>query len=171
MASCALTQGYVFGCDVGAGGTKEAWLIELENIDTITESSGLITAITKKAGKVFRKYQLVQDTASFGEDITGNVQNGTLYYAQRGTIIINKQQVAVRNEIMLLAKNRLGIVIRDNNGDARMYGRVDGMRLLGGTAETGTAWADRNGYTLNFTGNERDLAPFVQESVLATLET
>lgn len=169
--SCALTSDYSFSCDVGVGGTKELYLIELENISSVTESSGTLTAITKASGKIFRKYQLVQETANFGEDITGNRQNGTLFYPQRGTIIINKQNVAVRNEILLLAKNRLAVVIKDNNLTYRLYGREYGLQIQTGTAETGTAWGDRNGYTLNFTGNELELAPFVTDAVIATLQT
>ncbi len=171
MQSCALTQDYDFGCDVGAGGLKEVYLIELENVSSYTESSGTLTGITKVAGKVFRKYKLVQDTATAQEDITGNLQNGTLYYAQKVTIVINKQNVAVRNEILLLAKNRLVIVTVDNNDEERLYGRENGLRLQTGSAATGTAWGDRNGYNLEFSGNERELAPFVQDSVIATLQT
>ncbi len=171
MANCALTSDYSFGCDVGVGGTKEMYLIELENISSVTESSGTLTVITKASGKIFRKYQLVQETANFGEDITGNRQNGTLFYPQRGTIVINKQNVAVRNEILLLAKNRLAVVIKDNNLTYRLYGREYGLQVATGTAETGTAWGDRNGYTLNFTGNELELAPFVLDAVIATLQT
>jgi hypothetical protein len=169
--SCALTSDYTFGCDVGAGGVKESYIIEKGNIASYTESSGTLTAITKVTGAVFRKYQLVLETAFFDEAITGNRQNGTNFYAQSGTIVINKQQVAVRNEILLLAKNQLVIVTKDNNGAYKLYGRDDGLMLLGGGANTGTAWADRNGYTLNFTGNERELAPFVTDAVIATLQT
>lgn len=169
--SCALTQDYSFGCDVGTGGTKECYIIELENIDSLTESSGTITAVTKKVGKIFRKYQLVQETALFEETITGNRQNGTLFYGQKGTIVINKQNVAVRNEILLLAKNNLVIVTKDNNNTYRLYGREYGLKLASGSASTGTAWGDRNGYSLEFTGNEPELSPFVAAEVIATLQT
>lgn len=171
MANCALTQDYSFGCDVGTGGTKECYLIELENISSVTESSGTLTAITKASGKIFRKYQLVLETANFEESIVGNRANGTIFYDQKGTIILNKQQVAVRNEIMLLAKNNLVVVIKDNNDTYRLYGRQYGLRLETGSAATGTAWGDRNGYTLNFTGKEPELAPFVQDTVISTLQT
>lgn len=169
--SCALTQDYSFGCDIGSGGLKELYLIELGNVASITESSGTVTAITKVAGKVFRKYQLVQDTASAEEGIVGNAQNGTLFYSQKITIVINKQSVAVRNEILLLAKNRLVIVAVDNNDTQRLYGWDQGVVLNEGNAGTGTAWGDRNGYTLTFSGNQRELAQFVQASVLTTLQT
>jgi hypothetical protein len=169
--SCALTQSYSFGCDVGAGGLKEAFLIELENISSVTESSGTLTAITKATGKKFRKYQLVQDTASAEEALVGNQQNGTLYYDQKVTFVINKQNVSVRNEILLLAKNRLAIVVVDNNDTYRLYGWDQGVRLNEGNAGSGTAWGDRNGYTLVFTGKQRELAQFVNADTLATLET
>ena len=171
MANCALTQDYSFQCDVGVGGTKEVYLIELENISSYTESSGTLTAITKVSGKIFRKYQLVLETANFEENITGNRQNGTLFYPQKGTIIINKQNVAVRNEILLLAKNRLVAVIKDNNLTYRLFGREYGLMLQTGNATTGVAWGDRNGYSLEFTGNELELAPFVLDAVIATLQT
>lgn len=169
--NCALTQDYSFGCDVGVGGTIEAWIIEQGNIASVTESSGTLTAITKASGKIFRKYQLVLETANFTESIVGNRQNGTLAYEQKGTIIINKQNVAVRNEILLLALNTLVIIIHDQNDTYRYFGRVNGLRLADGSADTGTALGDRNGYTLNFTGKEAQLAPFVQLSVIATLQT
>jgi hypothetical protein len=171
MASCALTQDYSFGCDVGAGGTIECWIIESSNITSLTESSGTLTAITKAAGKIFRKYQLVLETANFDEKIVGNRQNGTVAYEQSGSIILNKQQVAVRNEILLLAVNTLTIILHDQNDTYRLFGRVNGLRLQDGSASTGTALADRNGYTLNFTGKESQLAPFVQAAVIATLQT
>lgn len=171
MANCALTQDYSFGCDVGTGGTKEIWLIELDNISSVTESSGTLTTITKATGKIFRKYQLVLETANFQEGIVGNRQNGTIYYDQKGTIVLNKQQVAVRNEVLLLAVNKLAMVIHDNNDTYRLYGRQFGLRVETGSADTGTAWGDRNGYTLNFTGKEPQLAPFVDPAVIATLQT
>lgn len=169
--NCALTSDYSFGCDTGIGGLKEVYFIELENVTSVTESSGTLTAITKATGKVFRKYQLVLETANFKEDITGNRQNGTLFYPQTGLIVINKQNVAVRNEILLLAKNRLIAVAKDNNLTYRLFGREFGMMLLTGSADSGTAWGDRNGYTLNFTGAELELAPFVSDAVIATLQT
>jgi len=77
----------------------------------------------------------------------------------------------MRNEILLLAKNRLAIAIQDNNDTYRLYGRTNGLRLNEGTAGTGTAWGDRNGYALTFSGNEAELAPFVQASVYNTLQS
>lgn len=169
--SCALTADYNFSCDVGAGGVIEAYFIEKNNVTSFTESSGTLTAITKATGKVFRKYQLVVETASFDENLQGNVQNGTLFADQKGVIIINKQSVAVRNELMLLGRNTLIAVFKDQNLSYRLFGRENGLRVESGAATTGTSLADRNGYTINFSGKEPELAPFVLDAVIATLQT
>lgn len=176
--SCALTQGFNLDCREGVGGTKEVYIIETDNVASITETSGVVTAITKSTGKRFWKYSLVRETSNATETITGSEANGTLFYAQQVQLIINRRQASVRNEIMLLAKNRLTIVVVENQvisgtqqNRSWLYGRVNGLLLNGGSSDSGTAWADRNGYTLPFTGNEVELAPEVLFSVLATLET
>lgn len=170
--ACVLTQDITFSCDVGSGGVnKEIYVIELDNIASYTESSGTITTITKASGKIFRKYQLVQETAVFDETIAGNIQNGTIFYDQKGTIVFNKQTVAKRNEIIILAKTPVVVVAQDNNGSWKLYGRVNGMRLLDGAITTGTAFTDRNGYTLNFSVKEAEPAPFVDSTIITGLQT
>ena len=168
--ACALTQGYSLGCREGIGCIKEVYIMEVGNLSAVTEASGVVTAITKAAGKRFWKYSLIRETSNFDEAITGNEQNGTIYYAQTGAIILNTKMAATRNEIMLLAKNNIVVVAVENTGKSFLYGKEFGLSLLTGNASSGTAWADRNGYTLNFSGNEKELAPEVQTSVLATLE-
>ncbi len=176
--ACALTQGFNLDCREGVGGVKEVYIIETDNLSVVTETSGVVTAITKLAGKRFWKYSLVRETSNATETINASEANGTLFYAQQVQLIINRRQASVRNEIMLLAKNRLTIVVVENQvvsgtqqNRAWLYGRVNGLQLNGGSSDSGTAWADRNGYTLPFTGNEVELAPEVQYAVLATLET
>jgi len=170
LTGCALTTDYSFGCGTGAGGVKTFWIIEMDNVTAIVESSGLVTGITKVSGKVFRRYQLVLETSNTAEAITTNRQNGTTFFAQTLTMIINKQQLAVRNELLLMSRINVMIIAEDNNSTWRLYGRENGL-ILGGNVPSGTAWADRNGYEITLTGNEEELAPFVDETVIATLQT
>lgn len=167
--ACALTQGYTFDCKDNIGGLKSVWFIAWNDVTAITEASGTVTAITKAGGKVFYKYQLVRNTASFTENIAGSIENGTVVYNQELLIVINKMQVSMRNEILLLAQNNLMAVVEDQNGRYWLAGRYNGLDLLTGTAGTGVAQADRNGYSLTFSGGERQLAPAVADAVIATL--
>lgn len=167
--ACALTQGYSLDCRDSLGGITEVYFIEFSNVSAVTEASGVVSAITKGSGKVFRKYQLVPATSSLTENINANVQNGTVYYAQELSIILNKLQANTRNEILLLAKNILMAVVTDNNGKYWLLGRTNGLNVTGGSGSTGTAQGDRSGYTLTFSAMEAQLAPEVSSSIIAGL--
>ncbi len=171
IPGCVLTSDYSFGCDKGAGGIKVFWIIEKDNITSVGETSGNLTAITKASGKVFRRYELVMETSDTVETLTGDQKNGTSFWAQAVKLIINKQQLAVRNELLLMSRTDVIIVAQDNNDTYRLYGRDNGLALLAGTITSGTAWGDRNGYEMNFTGKELESAPFVSSSVISTLQT
>jgi len=169
--ACALTQGYTLDCRDSLGGITEVYFIASSDVSSITEASGVITALTKASGKRFYKYELVKGTSMFTETVTANVQNGTLYYTTELTIILNKLQANTRNEILLLAQNRLNAVAKDSNGKFWYLGKTRTLDLTGGSAATGTAEGDRSGYTLTFTGAEPNLCPEVNSSVASALTT
>ena len=60
-----------------------------------------------------------------------------------------------------LGKGRLAIVVQDNNDNYFVMGHTNGCFLTGGTAATGAAMGDLNGYTLGFTAEEVDAAPLL----------
>jgi len=151
--ACALTQGYTLDCRDSLGGIVEVYFTEAANVTATTEASGVITALTKASGKRFWKYALVKDTSMFNQTMTASVANGTVVYGQELQIILNKLQTNTRNELLLLAQNSLVAVMTAN------------------AASTGTAQADRSGFTLTFTGSEPALAPSVAQAVYSVLET
>ena len=157
--ACALTQNYTLDCKDSLGGLKEVYFAAVEDIASYAGSGGTLTAVTMDAGKYFWKYDLVKESSNFAEAVNTNIQNGTVFYAQTLEIILNKLQVNTRNEILLLAKNQLVAIVKDNNNAFWILGKDNGLDLTGGGSGTGTAFGDRNGYTLTFTGNEKELAP------------
>ena len=167
--ACALTQGYTLDCRDSLGGITEVYFIEKGNVTSTTQASGVITAVVKAATKVFRKYELVPGTSSLTENINASVENGTVFYAQELSIILNKLQANTRNEILLLAQNTLAAVVGDNNGKYWYLGKVRGINITGGSGATGTANGDRSGYTLTFSGSEGELAPEVSAGIIAGL--
>ena len=169
--ACALTSGYTLDCKDNIGVLKSVWFIGYNDVASVTEASGVITAITKDAGKGFYKYQLVRNTASFTENIAGSIENGTVVFNQELLIVINKMQTSMRNEMLLLAKNNMMAVVEDQNGRYWLAGRFNGLDLLTGSVSTGLAQADRNGYSFTFSGGEKESAPEVQSSVISTLTT
>lgn len=167
--ACALTQGYTLDCKDSIGGIKAVWFIAAGDVSSVTEVSGVVTAITKASGKVFYKYQLVKNSSSLTENINANIQNGTIFYAQELAIMLNKMQANTRNEILLLAKNNLLAVVEDANGKYWLLGKQNGLDITAGSSATGTAQADKNGYALTFSGGEKELAPEVTSGIIAGL--
>jgi hypothetical protein len=149
----------------------EVLFIAKADVTATTEASGVITAITKAAGKRFYSYALVKETANFVENINASVENGTVFYQQELTIVLNKLQANTRNEILLLAQSLLVAIAKDNNGSYWYLGKVNGLDITAGNSGTGTAIGDRSGYTLTFTGKEAALAPAVSSSIIAALLT
>ncbi len=159
--ACALTQGYTLDCKDSIGGLTAVYFAPWEDLGTVTQASGVVTTLTMDVGKKFYKYDLVKESSNFAEAVSTNVQNGTVFYTQTLEVILNKLQVNTRNEILLLAKNRLAVIATDNQGDHWFLGLGYGLDLTGGGSATGTAFGDRSGYTLTLTGNEKELAPKV----------
>jgi hypothetical protein len=168
---CSLTQSYLLDCRLSYGGTKEVYIIEYDNVTSVTQASGIVTAITKASGKVFRKYALIAHTGEADEALTASREMGTLSNKQTIKFPINKMTVSVRNELFLLAQNRLMFVVVDENGTNWLYGGDYGLTLTTASAKTGKVLADRNGYELTFEGDEKNLAYEVNAATLATLLT
>lgn len=166
---CNLTQNITIDCKDSLGGLKEVLFIEFDNVTTMTEASGVITAITLPTGKQFRRYVMPKETAFFTETPNVSVPNGTVFYQQELTIVINKMAANTRNEVQLLAQNRLIAIALDLNGKYWLLGREQAIDLTGGEGGSGTAHGDRNGYTRAFTGMERFMAPEVMASIIAAL--
>ena len=168
---CALTSGYTLDCKDSSGGIVEVYFIEKGNVTAINEASGVVTGLTKASGKRFWKYELPKETGSLTETLTGNVQNGTVFYASEMKVVVNKLLVAVRNEIRLLAQNTLIAVAKDNNGKYWLVGRQNGIDLTTGTLGTGTAFGDRSGFDLTFGGSEPEPMLEVNSTVANALQT
>lgn len=169
--ACALTQDYNLDCRDSVGGLKEVYFMELGSLSAFTEASGVVTALTKAAGKRFYKYQLVKQTSMFDDTFTGNEENGTNYSAQKLSIVLNKMQANTRNEIQLLAKNLLVAVAVDRNGKAFLLGATNGLVAKTAKGESGTKMGDRNGYVIEFDGNEPFMAQEVSSSIVSALTT
>lgn len=166
---CNLTQSYNLDCRDAVGGLKEVYFMELGNLTSFTEASGVVTAITKAAGKRFYKYALVKQTSKFEDTLTVSEENGTVFSAQKLTVILNKLQANTRNEITLLAQNLLVCIAGDRNGKYWMLGATNGLVITTVKGETGTKMGDRSGYTLEFDGAEPAFCPEVSTGLIAGL--
>ena len=166
---CVLISGRTLDCRDSVGGIKRLLITELANKATLTTTAGAISAFTLATGKQFWSYEQVRETSNFSEAIQASVENGTLAYETTLTAIFNKGETATRNQIRLLAQNRLMIIAEDRNGKYWLIGEANGAELTAGTYASGTAMGDRNGYELTFVAKEVEPIKEVASGLIAAL--
>ena len=149
---CELTAGRLLDCKNSVGGIRSILLMELADYDP-TYTATILTAVTAAVG--FR-YDLPKATGNFSEAITVSSENGSVFYEDTLTIKLHKLDAATRNEIKLIAQNRLVCFILDNNNEQWCMGEVLGAELTAGTAATGTALGDAYAYDLTFMSQEKE---------------
>ena len=167
--TCALTKGFTLDCRDSNGGIKKIYVTEHSNKNTLTETSGVITAFTLNTGKQFWTYELPDNTAQLTENIQANTQNGTVVYSQELQLVLHKLQTSVRNELKLLAQNRLMIIVLDTNGVYWLLGKTTGGWLTGGSSVSGQAKADMSGYNMTFIAEEPEPMTEVSSGLISTL--
>lgn len=168
--SCDITSGFTLGCRDNSGGIKNLFILSGSISSVADESDGLIDSISG-SGEFFQ-FELFRQTSDFSEAINATPENGTVFYEQTVNATFFKLQSATRNQVRVLAKNPdLKIIVETNNGSVDGIGRYwllgeeNGVQLLSGTGQTGTAFGDLNGYTLTFTGQEPEPASEISGSL------
>lgn len=155
--ACDLTTGFTVGCNDSAGGIAEFWFANMPSDFAIAyDASGQASGVTG-TGLAYYLYETTnaQGAASvMNDNPTVDSANGTSYFDQTATYVLNKMDSAKRNEVKLLATAKLSIIIKDNNGAYWLMGATNGVRMTAGDNGTGTALGDRNGYSLSFQAQE-----------------
>ena len=173
---CAITAGYSIDCRESIAGIQTIWLTESANLldasgnSRITESSGTVTAMTKATGKKFYKFEIPRGTAVASTNMTGSLENGSVYFTHEVSFPINSRTATVRNIITTLAKNRLCFVTLEMDNVYRMYGKGYGLFMDSTENSSGTAPGDRNGAMLKFSSMETEDFLVVSAAVAANLE-
>jgi hypothetical protein len=169
FSSCYTTSNICKGCRDSIGGIKQVYIV-----------AGCVTGVTMNAdqeiltvgatGGTVYTYQVEKNTSNFVENIQASLENGTVVYNQQVNLVFLKLQQSTRNQIKLLAQNtNMKVFVETNEGSIFYLGEDFGMALSSGTAESGTAFADRNGYTLLLEGFEKEPAAKLANSLSQTL--
>lgn len=171
--SCFISSGVALGCSDGIGGIKKIYIVGGggEVTGFTYDVDGAVTGATSTSGTTLYGFELKRNTSSLSQNTTKNFENGTIFWEQVLTAILFKYDQDKRNQLKVLGQNdQIQIVAIDQNDVQYLLGQVNGMYLSGGSAATGTAYGDRNGFELIFTGQEPEPARVI-DGALATVFT
>jgi hypothetical protein len=158
MACSNLTAGFINDCNDGQGSIEKVFIAN-GPVESITESAGVITAITVGGSALvpadFFVFEVPRQTTSLTETITPSQENGTVTYQQDLAMVFNRMSAAKRNQILLMAEaTSMVAVAKDANGNYWSIGIERGAYMSAGTAVSGVSYADRNGYEITISGLE-----------------
>lgn len=170
MACSNLTAGFTLDCNDSNGGVEKIFIAN-GPVQSITESAGVVTAITVGGVPLtpadFFEFEVPRQTSSFTETHTVSQENGTLFYDQALTAVFNKMEASKRNELLLMGQaTNMVAVFKDNNGKYWSVGLERGAYMTSGTSTSGTAYGDRNGYEIVISGTEVEPSYEITSSIV-----
>jgi iron only hydrogenase large subunit-like protein len=169
FSSCFTSSNICKGCRDAVGGIKAAYVVAGCVTGTTENADQEILTVGATGGTVYQ-FQVEKNTSNFVETIQASLENGTVVVNQIVNLVFLKLQQSTRNQIKLLAQNtNLKVFVETNEGDIFYLGEDFGLALQTSTAETGTAFADRYGYTVVLEGFEKYMAKKLAGSLSNTL--
>ena len=163
--ACDLTRGRLIDCKDTIGGLKAIYIaksysnnVSAEAIINTTEMTTAGFATWSCCGgtvEVF-KYDLVQNLSSLSVTINSDNANGTTFFTQALSVVLQKIDHDMTNELRLMAYARSQIFVQDANDNVYLLGIDGGCYVTGGTVVTGVAKGDMNGYTIEWGAEEKN---------------
>ena len=160
MACDVLTGGRNKPCKDAVGGIRKIHFADFGAMGTVTMDATLAYSdnISDMSGNVSNELEYhtydVKGNSSLETNIQTSIENGTTFFEQTLNITLHKLTGADNKEIKLLAFARPHVFVETFDGKVFCVGREHGAECTGGTAVTGTAMGDLQGYTLTFVANE-----------------
>jgi len=160
--SCNLTSGRLKPCKDAVGGLRKLYFVDFGALGDVTLVDDEITEI---AGD-FTYYEYdVKWNSDLTQTVNSSLENGTTFYEQVLNATFTKLTKEDNKELKLMTYGRPHVFVEDYKGNVMVVGLENGADVTEGTAVTGRAMGDLNGYTLSLTGNEVTYANFVDPTL------
>ena len=159
--ACDISLGRNEPCKDSIAGLQAVYFMNFNTGSFTTNANGEVTAFP--SGSTVYKYDL-KGTNGYTETVNTSRDNGTTFFSQELSLQLKKLEATATKELKLLAYGRPKIVVWTRNGDALLVGKQEGADMTAGTITTGTAYGDLYGYTMVFTGQEKEPANFISGS-------
>ena len=147
-SACFNTANIELGCAASVGGLKKLYVLAGSITGTTYDVDGALSAAAG-TGNIYT-FELQKQTSNLTETFNISLENGTTFFQQDVVAIFNKMDQDKRNQLKLLTRNRQIVLFAEDNNDTIWYlgSDFDGGFVSAGSGESGTAFGDRNGYSV-----------------------
>lgn len=156
-------------CSPSMGGIVEALFANKEDVQEVTLAEDMVSAISMANSKKFVKFQFARNTGSMSSNYTIDQTTGVKFVTTNLVLVFNRMETSKRVAINALMQNDLVAIVKDANGKYWYLGFDEALNATAGDGLTGTARADRNGYTVTLQDNSHEMPYEVNPEIVAAL--
>lgn len=172
--SCNLytLKGIARGCKDSLGGIVKVWVAG--DYDTarnaVKDGEGTVGIDKTAIPANFKVFNFFKNTGSMTSTLNVSENAGSSFSTELALVFM-KQETAKRLEMMGLFMGQALAVVKDANGKYWLLGYDNPVEASAGTAQSGTASTDLNGYNITLRDDSREL-PFeiTDAETIAALE-
>lgn len=169
MACIQTLSGLVRDCAANVGGIKAVYIANIDDVQEVTLTSDIISAITMAQGKKFKGYYFKRGQASMNSTPAFNDAGD---YAGEDTVLsltFLRQDATKRLEMAALSVGELAVIVQDNNGNYWYLGYDNPVLRTGGESPSGAAATDTNAYGIELTDRANQLPYSIEDTAVAAV--
>lgn len=166
---CYAMQGITNDCGSNIGGIVRAWGACHSEAGKSNVVDNVIPALANPTNEVWNLFEFQKQTGSMTSTSSDNTAATAKLWTTAIVFQFERLETAKRLEINAMALGVTDWIIEDNNGRYWYVGYDFGANLSEGTAETGTAYEDFNGYNITLTAVEKQQPYEVLAEAMAPL--
>lgn len=170
MANCNSIENILKGCDNNPGGIYTAYIFDMDDIGTFTESevTWSVTGLTMSGTASAESFYFKRNTSDFTDEATIDLVSGATFYKKNINLVFHRRDAAKSRAIKILGEGQryLGAVIGNANGD---FWYFDYMQLSADAGGSGKARGDGSNYNITLTGEGNYSAKTISSVIAASI--
>ena len=157
-------------CQPSMGGIVEVLFANRDEVKEVKVTEEMVSAITMaETAKKFVRFQFPRNTGSMSSNYTIDPTTGVKFVTTDLVLVVNRMETAKRVAINAIMQNELVAIVKDANGKYWYLGMDEALVATAGDGLTGTARADRNGYSATLQDNSHEMPYEVNPEIIAAL--
>lgn len=165
-------KGIARGCKDSLGSIRKVWLAGDYDkvIANVSVATNVLTIETGTVTSEFKVFNFQKNTGSMTSTLQTSDNAGNSWNTEV-TLQFMKMETSKKLEIEAMTMGQCAGVVLDGNGKYWFLGKDNPIEASAGTAQTGTASTDLNGYNVTLRDESRELPYEITDSaVIAALE-
>ncbi len=168
--ACNINSGYTLGCRDSVGGVQFVAIAEYDSSTSYSiGASASITNISPTAS--FYKFEQYTEQAVSNQEGSFDNNNGTTFFTQTVTIILEDMDTTTRDQFLALTQARVRIIVKTNDGKYFLIGKENGARSSAASAGPGQALGDLQGFSITFEAKEAEPAQEIESTYAESIIT